>query len=71
MWIIKDDEVLNLELVEYFEKDICDSDDLFQLSFYRNGKEIAYFFFKSKEEINSAFNLIIGGLRTNVKVLDL
>ena len=71
MWIIKNDELINLTNIESINFNICESDDQFELDFYKDGKLNSYLFFDSEKELNNAFINIKLALKTNKNFLEL
>lgn len=69
MWIKKDNELVNLDSMEYVTYNISEENNQFELDFSRGGKEVAYLFFKSKKELEEAFNKIENGIMNNNKLL--
>ena len=55
MWILTKDELINLKNIESIDFSICESDNQFELDFYRNGNVYSYIFFKSEKELKNAF----------------
>ena len=45
MWIVKNDELINLGFMDSVDYNICSDDSQFELDFYKDGKLIAYLFF--------------------------
>ena len=71
MWIIKNDELINLDIMDNIDYTICESDDQFELDFYKDGKINSYLFFDSKEELKNAFLNIKLALKNDKKILEL
>lgn len=69
MWIKKDNELVNLKKMEYVTYNISEEDNQFELDFSKGGKEIAYLFFKSKKELEEAFNKIENGIMNGNKLI--
>lgn len=69
MWIKKDNELVNLDSMEYVTYNISEDDNQFELDFSRGGKEIAYLFFKNRKELEEAFNKIENGIMSGNRLL--
>ena len=69
MWIKKDNELINLDSMEYVTYNISEDDNQFELDFSRSGKEIAYLFFKNRKELEEAFNKIENGIMSGNRLL--
>lgn len=69
MWIKKDNELVNLDSMEYVTYNISEEDNQFELDFSKNGKEIAYLYFKDKKELEEAFNKIENGIMNGNKLI--
>ena len=71
MWIIKNDELINLKIIESIDFNICESDDQFELDFYKDGKLNSYLFFDNEKELKNAFLNIKTALKNNKNFLEL
>lgn len=71
MWIVKNDELINLDSIDNIDYTICDSDDQFELDFYKDGKINFYLFFHSEKELKNAFLNIKLALKNNKNFLEL
>nr|DAN63662.1 MAG TPA: hypothetical protein [Herelleviridae sp.] len=71
MWIIKNEELINLTNIDSIDFNICESDDQFELDFYRGGNNIGYLFFDSEKELKNAFLNIKTALKNDKKFLEL
>ena len=68
MWVIKDYEVVNLDNVDSIEISVCGK---FELLFYKDVEEINTFCYESEEELKRNYEIIINGIRNNIKVLNI
>ena len=68
MWITKDYVMVNLDNVDSIEISVCGK---FELLFYKNVEEINTFCYESEEELKRNYEIIINGIRNNVKVLNI
>lgn len=71
MWVIKDYEMVNLDNVDSIEISVCKSDNQFELLFYKDVEKINTFCYESEEELKRNYEIIINGIRNNVKVLNI
>lgn len=71
MWILKNDELINLDNIDNIDYTICENDDQFELDFYKDGKINSYLFFDSKEELKNVFINIKTALKTGKNFLEL
>ena len=71
MWVIKDYEMVNLDNVDSIEISVCKCDNKFELLFYKDTEEINAFCYESEEELKRNYEIIINGIRNNIKVLNI
>lgn len=71
MWIVKGSDLINLNCIDSIDYTICESDDQFELDFYKDGKINSYLFFDSKEELKNVFINIKTALKTGKNFLEL
>lgn len=71
MWILTNDELINLNNIENIDFTICESDNQFELDFYKNGNTYAYLFFNSEKELKNAFLNIKLALKNNKNFLEI
>ena len=71
MWVIKDYEMVNLDNVDSIEISVCESDSQFELIFFKNNEVINIFYYDSEKELKRNYEIIISGIRNNVKVLNI
>lgn len=71
MWVVKGDKLINLTYIDSIEFNICESDDQFELDFYRDGNNINYLFFDSEKELRNAFLNIKTALKLGKNFLEI
>lgn len=71
MWVIKSFEMINLENVDSIEITVCESDNQFELIFFKNNEIINILYYESEEELKRNYETIVNGIRNNLKVLNI
>lgn len=71
MWILRNDELINLNGIDSIEFDICEEDNQFELNFYKNGNINSYLFFDNEKDLKNAFLNIKTALKNNKNFLEL
>lgn len=71
MWILRNDELINLNSIDSIEFEICEDDNQFELDFYKNDKINSYLFFDNEKELKNAFLNIKTALKNDKKFLEL
>lgn len=71
MWILTNDVLINLKNIESIDFNICESDDQFELDFYRNGNVHSNIFFENEKELKNAFLNIKLALKNNKNFLEI
>lgn len=71
MWILTNDELINLKNIESIDFNICENDNLFELDFYKDGNVYSYIFFNSEKELKNAFLNIKLALKNNKNFLEI
>lgn len=71
MWILKNDKLINLDNIDNIDYTICESDNQFELDFYKDGKLNSYLFFDNENEVKNAFLNIKLALKNNKNFLEL
>lgn len=71
MWVVRNDELINLNSIDSIEFEICEDDNQFELDFYKNDKINSYLFFDNEKELRNAFLNIKTALKNDKKFLEL
>lgn len=71
MWVVRNNDLFNLDVIDCIELDICEEDNQFELNFYRNNNVSFYMFFNNEKELKNAFLNIKMALKNNKKFLEL
>lgn len=71
MWVVRNNDLVNLNSIDSIELDICKDDEQFELNFYKNGNISFYMFFDSEKELKNAFVNIKLALKNNKNFLEL
>ena len=71
MWVVSNDELINLKYIDNIDYTICEEDNQFELDFYRNGNVQSYIFFDNEKELKNAFLNIKLALKNNKNFLEI
>lgn len=71
MWVVRNDELINLNSIDSIEFEICEDDNQFELDFYKDGEVNSYLFFDNEKELKNAFLNIKTALKNDKKFLEL
>lgn len=71
MWVVNNDELINLKYIDNIDYTICEEDNQFELDFYRNGNVQSYIFFNNENELKNAFLNIKLALKNNKNFLEI
>ena len=71
MWVFKNYEMINLNNIDNIDITVCESDSQFELIFFKNNEVINIFYYDSEKELKRNYEIIISGIRNNVKVLNI
>ena len=71
MWVVRNDELINLNSIDSIEFEICEDDNQFELDFYKDGEVNSYLFFDNEKELRNAFLNIKTALKNDKKFLEL
>lgn len=71
MWILRNDELINLNSIDSIEFEICEDDNQFELDFYKDGEVNSYLFFDNEKELKNAFLNIKTALKIGKNFLEL
>lgn len=71
MWIVRNNDLVNLNNIDSIEFDICKDDEQFELNFYKNNNISFYMFFDNEKELKNAFLNIKLALKNNKNFLEL
>lgn len=71
MWLVRNDELINLNSIDSIEFEICEDDNQFELDFYKDGEVNSYLFFDNEKELKNAFLNIKTALKIGKNFLEL
>ena len=71
MWVVRNDELINLNSIDSIELEICKDDNQFELDFYKDGEVNSYLFFDNEKELKNAFLNIKTALKIGKNFLEL
>ena len=71
MWVVRNDELINLNSIDSIEFEICEDDNQFELDFYKDGEVNSYLFFDNEKELKNAFLNIKTALKIDKNFLEL
>lgn len=71
MWVVRNDELINLNSIDSIEFEICEDDNQFELDFYKDGEVNSYLFFDNEKELKNAFLNIKTALKIGKNFLEL
>lgn len=71
MWVVRNDELINLNSIDSIEFEICEDDNQFELDFYKDGEVNSYLFFDNEKELRNAFLNIKTALKIGKNFLEL
>lgn len=71
MWVVRNNELINLNSIDSIECEICEDDNQFELDFYKDGEVNSYLFFDNEKNLKNAFLNIKTALKNDKKFLEL